>query len=151
MFLQQASYTPSFGGLGLSENKMQLSGQLIVVQPEVSLTNKDIVYADFCLEDFPLFFGALAFEKTEISDSEGVYGRRSRILGRSTFESHGWRFTISECPDKGEMGITHSGSIARSDGGAFSVRQLKDVIDGFTYFLKLHRRCISDSRSRYWI
>ena len=116
--------------------KMQLSGQLLVVEPEVSLSDEDIVYADFCLEDFPLFYGALAFEKTEVSDSEGVFhGGRSRILGLSTFESHGWRFTISECPVKGEMGITHSGSIARSDGGAFSVCHLKDVLDGFTYFL----------------
>ena len=119
----------------LSEKEKRLCGQLIVVQPEVSLRDEDIVYADFCVEDFPLFFGTLAFEKTEISDSQAVYGGRSRILGRSTFESHGWRFTISECPDKGEMGITHSGSIARSDGGAFSVRQLNDVIDGLTYFL----------------
>ena len=119
-----------------SESKRQLSGQLVVVQPEVSLTNKDIVYADFCLEDFPLFFGDLAFEQTELSGSQGdFYGGRSRILGRSTLESHGWRLIISECPDKGEMGITHSGSIARSDGGPFSVRQLKDMLDGFTYFL----------------
>ena len=120
----------------LSDKKKRLSGQLIVVQPEVNLTDNDIVYADFCVEEFPLFFGALTIEKTEISDSEVVYGGRSRILGRSTFESHGWRFTISECPDKNEMGITHSGSIARGDGDAFSVRQLKDVIDGLTYFLR---------------
>ena len=37
----------------LSDKKKRLSGQLIVVQPEVSLTDKDIIYADFCVEDFP--------------------------------------------------------------------------------------------------
>ena len=85
---------------------------------------------------FPCFFGALAFEETEVSDSKGDFLRgSSRLLGHSTFESHGWRFTISECPDKGEMGITHSGSISRSDGGPFSVPKLKDVLDGLTYFL----------------
>ena len=122
--------------LFLTQKVRQLAGQLVVVQPEVSLSDENIVHSDFCLEDFPLFFGALAFEKTEVSDSKGDFLRgRSRILGHSTFESHGWRFTISECPDKDEMGVTHSGSIARSDGGAFSVRQLKDVLDGLTCFL----------------
>ena len=120
----------------LRESKKQLSGRLIVVQPEVSLNDEEIVYANFCLEDFPLFFGDLAFEKTELSGSKGdIYGGRSRMLGRSTFECHGWHFTLSECPDKGEMGVTHSGSIARSDGGSFPVSELKDVLDGFTYFL----------------
>ena len=33
------------------------------------------------------------------------------------------------------MGITHSGSITKIDGDAFSVRQLKHVIDSLTYFL----------------
>ena len=74
-------------------------------------------------------------EKTEISNSDSTYYRSARSLGLAKFESDGWEFTILEYPEKNELGVTHSGSIQRTDKGTFSMQQLNHVINGLTYFL----------------
>ena len=114
--------------------QMRLQGRLMAVQREVHVTDGLIASAEFCVEDFPLFWGTMAFERTELSDSESTYYESSRILGRTKLEADGWGFTMSECPDKSELNITHSGSVYRTDGQPFSTDNLRHVIDGLTYF-----------------
>lgn len=111
------------------------SGRLIATQSEFCLVNDPITFVNFCIEDFPKFLGEGMIEKTELSDSDSIYGKSLRSLGLAKFESDGWEFTILECPEKNELGVTHSGSIQRTDNGTFSMQQLNHVIDGLTYFL----------------
>ena len=110
-------------------------GKLLATQREVGPRHCQIRGASFCIQDFPKFFGSLMTEKTELSDSEATYHRSSRILGYTKLEAGGWEFTIAECPNKDDYGITHTGSIRRADGQAFSVERLRHTIDGLTYFL----------------
>ena len=114
--------------------QMRLQGRLMAVQREVHVTDGLITSAEFCVQDFPLFWGTMAFERTELSDSESTYYESSRILGRTKLEADGWGFTMSECPDKSELNITHSGSVYRTDGQPFSIDNLRHVIEGLTYF-----------------
>ena len=111
------------------------SGRLIATQSEFCLVNSPITFADFCIEDFPQFWGEGVTEKTEISNSDSTFYSSIRSLGLAKFESDGWEFTILECPEKNELGVTHSGSIQRTDKGTFSTQQLNHVINGLIYFL----------------
>ena len=118
-----------------SHVEMPSSGRLRATQSEFCVMNCPITYANFCIEDFPLFLGEGIIQKTEFSDSDSICGESSRMLGHAKFKSDGWEFTISQCPEKNELGVTHSGSIQRTDEETFSMKQLNHVINGLTYFL----------------
>ena len=58
---------------GANGESVKHSGRLSVMQREVTLTNGPIAFAKFCIEDFPMFWGDIAFEKTEISGSISTF------------------------------------------------------------------------------
>ena len=113
----------------------QSSGRLIATQSEYYVMNCPIKYAKFCIEDFPLFLGEGIVQKTEFLDSDSIISENFRRLGHAKFKSDGLEFSISQCPEKNEFGVTHSGFIQRTDRGTFSMKQLNYVMDGLIYFL----------------
>ncbi len=113
-----------------------IKGRLIVTQREFTVRDCPISFAHFSIADFPIFLGQGAQENTYISVSNNTYRSKMRALGYSEFSTEdGWEVTISECLDKGESGVTHIGSIRKTDESEFSIAQLKELIDGLIYFL----------------
>ncbi len=117
--------------------RQKISGRLMVAQREVILKDCLITSARFSLEDFPIFWGEMAHENTDISASNNNTSlmSSSRILGYSKLiTKDGWEITISECSNKGDLGTTHIGNIYKTDGNNFSIDELKHLLDGLTYF-----------------
>ena len=110
-------------------------GSIAVSDPELVVSDCPIKSASFALIDFPKFFGSDASYTISTVDSDSPDYPGMRLLGRAYLLGGGWQFQISECPDKDENQLTHTGYIAREDQQEFSIDSLKSTVRALTYFL----------------
>lgn len=104
-------------------------GSLFFTQNQFTVVDSPIKYAQFCIEDFPVFLGDHAMYPH-------ISGDYVHMLGRSEIEADGWQIIITESADadKDVSAVTHTGEISRTDGKDFSVAELNHLCDGLTQF-----------------
>ena len=107
----------------------------IAVFNEIIVSERPIKAALFALVDFPKFFGSGASYTLSMVDSDSPDHPGMQLMGRANLLGRGWEIQISECPDKDENQITHTGYIIREDQQEFSIKSLKSAVQALNYFL----------------
>ena len=110
-------------------------GRLILRNRELVISDSELRFAEFYIEDFPIFRGeGSTYDITTYSSDLPEYPGM-RALGGLELKEDGWEIKIREVPDKDTSGITHSGIISRVGNVGFSSEELGNVLDGLLYFL----------------
>ncbi len=103
-------------------------GTLVVSQREFRMSEEEIAHAVYCVGDFPRFLGAGAIRTVEIHPM-------MRVIGDIEIQADGWNITFTESTeDDPDFGISHAGIVRRQDRSAFSISDLRRLVDGLTYF-----------------
>lgn len=109
----------------------------------VAQLNKLIKSVSFCILNFKSFYGSC--------DKHVEVNGNHRRLGATEMQYDPWRIDITETPSFFEnrkileqedgYSISHTGSIKRSDGETFSVREAENILRGLRTFLSFASGC----------
>ena len=121
----------------------RIKGTLVpVTQPcEVMDQQRPLRSVEFSVLNFPNFFG----QQDQWTEVKGTNQRR----GRARLQAGPWTIEITAVPNldevrkalraDGGIAVTHSGLIARSDGGTFCVKDVSDLLSALRAFLSFAR------------
>ena len=130
-------------GLTAGHSGVRVYGTLVPVElPQTVIDKGNILQSvEFSLLNFQEFFGQ--------QDLWVVNDDQNHRLGQTKLVTDGWIVTLTSVKDsktaletlraEGGHAVTHTGTIARSDRGEFSVSEAEDLIEGLRLFLSFAR------------